>query len=157
MLSQSLPTAKERTNEQTNIAALQAASFVPNPRSLLYFSRVNMTPLRAFLLLWALSATSAFVAPIQKPNPTFLKLHPNQAADLEAFAYDLMKEAAAAASAEQGGEDKMHHHDERHHHGPIAWCKRVWNGNKQHRGNNRKRGRGRMSSTAVHANKNLKP
>lgn len=59
------------------------------------------------------------------PSPTFvsrtksLALHPDQAADLEACAYDLMK-AAAEKKAETAQTVVVETPA-----GPIAWCRRI--------------------------------
>lgn len=118
----------------------------------------TMTALRLFLLLCTLvAATSAFVVPGFHQQQTFVSsasslqryLHPSQAADLEACAYDLMKEAAEDHH-DHDDETKVHHR----HNGPIAWCKRVWQ-----RGNKHPRSRSSVHHHAAAAanNKNLKP
>ncbi|GKY90831.1 hypothetical protein MPSEU_000055900 [Mayamaea pseudoterrestris] len=88
-------------------------------------SSVSLTLL--FALMLAFTCQAFLVVPPPTPSlKTRLDLHPTQASDLEACAYDLMRQAAAAADAK--------HHDETAHSvehktskgkGPMAWCRML--------------------------------
>lgn len=76
-------------------------------------------PGQGFVSLPSIVTSPAFI-------PTSLNLHPDQAADLEACAYELMKEAAqkarehdTTASLQTPGTAVGTYQ------GPIAWCRRI--------------------------------
>ena len=82
---------------------------------------------------WILSAIFCFIssidafaviAPCAAPRNFALNLRPSQAADLEACAYDLMKEALAKKKAEtlSKASDTVACPSTG---GPIAWCRRM--------------------------------
>lgn len=85
-----------------------------------------------FLLLVAVTAPYSAEAFSFVPSKTVrpyspLKLHPKQAADLEACAYDLMK-AAAETNDESRAREAKHSPDQQRGAataGPISWCRRV--------------------------------
>lgn len=78
-----------------------------------------------FLLLVILAFASAFVAPVQR-RPSFVAdstrfLHPDQAKDLEAYAYKLMQEALQQTATEKNNEALVC----KQRNGPMAWCRRM--------------------------------
>jgi hypothetical protein len=85
--------------------------------------------IRVSMFYLFISTASAFVAaPALRLNslqelPIILNLHPDQAPDLEACAYDFLKEAVAKKLEE---EYRAAEASSRPRRGPIAWCKRVW-------------------------------
>ena len=72
------------------------------------------------LMVMSLVASSnAFVARTAFHRPAMsLQLHPDQAADLEACAYDLMKQAAVEETVANNTEMQGRF-------GPVKWCRRV--------------------------------
>ena len=78
-----------------------------------------------FLLLVILDFASAFVVPLQQ-RPSFVVvstrfLHPDQAKDLEAYAYKLMQEGLQQTATEKSNETLVH----KKRNGPMAWCRRM--------------------------------
>jgi hypothetical protein len=98
------------------------------------------------LLFLVVASTRAFVVPspiIVQPRATaststtnmvLLHLHPDQAPDLEACAYDLMKAAAAAKvaatqlhhSSNTMSQAMMNNNEHHPHHGPLGWMRRFF-------------------------------
>ncbi len=60
-----------------------------------------------FLWLGFLAVSDAFLAPARSAISLTLHLHPDQAADLEACAYDLMKQAQAQQAKERKANEDM--------------------------------------------------
>lgn len=78
-----------------------------------------------FLLLIILAVASAFVAPVQR-RPSFVVdstrfLHPDQAKDLEACAYQIMQEASQQTATKKNNETLVR----KQRNGPVAWCRRM--------------------------------